>query len=315
MSSENTQLVTGGFHFEPVKISPAALAEKESALADSALIGKVENRQQNEASSKARKNIKAIAAAFEKCRRELTDPALEYQRMVKRVVDTEKEELLREDARLEELEKTFLRAEMRRAAEEAELQRKELERIENARLAELKRIADEQAAREAEAKRIADEAARKEREAAEAAARLVAEATNKQQRESAALAQAEAAKQAEANRIAREQQEAVLKLQQATAALESQRIQEAAETATRLESKPPELTRAHGQVIRKKWKITQINDMALMKARPDLIRKIEWDMLTINQELAEGKKLAGVTAVEDFSVGNRGGKPMSFIEA
>lgn len=312
--NENNQLVTGNFQFTPFAIIPEGLQARANALASSALIGKVENAEQNNQCSRARKEIKTLLSLFESQRKKLKEPIIEAGRQLDRMMDIESDELKQESGRLENLEKEFIRREMLRKQAEEELQRKELERIEAARLSELKRIADEQAAREAEARRIADEAQRLVREAQEAAAKLAAEATNKRQREAAQKAAQEAQIQAEAARVERENQEAILKLQQATAALESQRIQEQAETATRIESKPTEITRAPGQIIRKKWKITQINDLQLLRARPDLIRKIEWDMLTINQELAEGKKLPGIIAEEDFTVGSRGGKAMVAID-
>ena len=43
-----------------------------------------------------------------------------------------------------------------------------------------------------------------------------------------------------------------------------------------------------------------------MKARPDLVRKIEWDMVAIKQLLDQGVKLPGVTAEEDLRIGVRG---------
>jgi membrane protein involved in colicin uptake len=313
VTQENNKLVLGGFQSEPITISPAALAAKSDALAASALIGKVETGKENEASSRARQNIKSIARAFEKCRRELTDPALEYQRTVKRIVDKEIDELLREDGRLECLEKDFMRAELRRRAEEEELQRKELARIEAEKQAELLRIAREQAAREAEAARVAAEAERKAREEREAAERLARDATNKKQRAAAELARIEADKRAaeakaEAGRLAAESQ--------ARAVAEAQAAAEHAAQASYIESKTPEISRAKGQTITKVWIIDQINDFQLMKSRPDLVRKVEWDLTGLKQALTDSEgKIAGVIAHQDINVGNRGGKTPAFIEA
>jgi len=176
------------------QISPDAIAQKETALAASALIGKVTTPEQNSTAGVALARLQAMCRSLEKQRKEITDPFVEAQRLVKRMVDEFKDEAERESARVEGLMKEFALEEKRRAREEAEAQQRELERIERERLEELKRIADEQAAREAEARRIQDEADRKVREAQEAAAKLAAEATNKKQREAAEKAAEEASK-------------------------------------------------------------------------------------------------------------------------
>jgi hypothetical protein len=288
--------------FEP-SLSVEALAAKDGALATSALIGKVTNRAENDAANNARKALREVSGALDRQRKKMTDPFVEAQRLLIRTVEPHIDELKQEDARLEMLVKDFTLAEQRRIREEQEAQRRELERIEAERQAELLRIAREQAAKEAELKRQQEEAERKERELREAAERAAREATTKKQREVAEAARIEAAKAAEAARIERERQQAEL---QAKAAAEAAAACQRAAEASRIESKPVEITRSVGQVVKKVWKITQINDFQLLKARPDLVRKIEWDMVQIKQLLADGVKLPGVTAEEDISVGARG---------
>lgn len=308
----NNQLVTGGFKYEPVKILPEILALRDEALASSALIGKVETSAQNELSAAARKKIKSILSLFETGRKKLKEPILEAGRHLDRVIDAEREELKREDGRLENLEKDFIRAELRRRAEEEELQRRELARIEAEKQSELLRIAREQAAREAEARRIQEEAERKAREEREAAEKLAREATNKKQREAAEAARIEAEKRAaeakaEADRLAAESQ--------ARANAEAQAAAERAALASQIESKPPEISKAKGQTVKKVWVIDQINDFQLMKARPDLVRKIEWDMTGLKQALEDSDgKVVGVTAHADISVGNRGRSNLTAID-
>lgn len=269
-------------------IAPIALQMRDEALSASALIGKVENAEQNNKCSAARRTIKGLLSLFESQRKKLKEPILEAGRQLDRIVATESEELKREDGRLENLEKDFIRAELRRQAEEQELQRRELARIEAEKQAELTRIAQEQA-----------EAERKAREAAEAAARLAAEATNKKQREAVELARLEAKKMVEAAAEKARQQ--------------AQLANERAEAAAYVEAKPVEISKARGQSVRKEWIIEQINDFQLMKARPDLVRKIEWDTVALKQALAAGEKLPGVRAREDIAIGQRAGK--AFIEA
>lgn len=325
MSTENNQLVIGGFQFTPFAIKPEVLTMRDEALAASALIGKVETAAQNEQSASARKKIKSLLSLFESGRAKLKEPILEAGRQLDRVVKTEREDLEREDGRLENLEKDFIRAELRRKSEEEELQRKELARIEAEKQAELQRIAREQAeaerkAREAAAEvaRLAAENERKAREATEAAARMAAEATNRKQREAAEaarLAAEEASKkQREAAEAARIEAERIARESAEKARQQTQLATERAEAAAFIESKPVEISRARGQSVKKVWVIDQINDFQLMKARPDLVRKIEWDMVGLKQALADGIKLPGVTAHEDIGVGNRGGKSPALIE-
>jgi len=289
------------------QIAPIAIHLRDEALASSALIGKVENAEQNNKCSAARKQIKGLLSLFESQRKKLKEPILEAGRYLDRIVATESEDLKREDGRLENLEKDFIRAELRRKSEEEELQRKELARIEAEKQAELLRIAREQAAREEEARRVAAEAERIASEEREAAEKLAREATNKKQREAAEAARIEAEKRAEAARI---EAERIAELAAETARQQAQLAVERAETATYVESRPVEITRAKGQSVRKEWVIEQINDFQLMKARPDLVRKVEWDMVGLKQALAAGEKLPGVRAREDISIGTRAGKAL-----
>ena len=170
--------------FQP-NLSPEAIAEKENALASSALIGKVTNRAENDAANNARKALKEVSSAIDKARKKLTEPFVEAQRALIRAAEPHIDELNQEDARLQLLIKDFTLAEQKRIREEQEAQARELARIEAERQAELLRIAREQAAKEAALERERLEAERKEREAAEAIERQAREATNKKQREAA----------------------------------------------------------------------------------------------------------------------------------
>ena len=53
--------------------------------------------------------------------------------------------------------------------------------------------------------------------------------------------------------------------------------------------------KAAGQIVKEVVVIDQIREFELAKARPDLIRKIEFDIITIKNELGRGLKIAGVT--------------------
>lgn len=64
-----------------------------------------------------------------------------------------------------------------------------------------------------------------------------------------------------------------------------------------------ENVRAEGQRIATDWEITSINIHVLAKARPDLIRTIEFDKRMMKAELARGIKLPGVEAKEVVNAG------------
>jgi len=268
----------------PIEMSPATIAAKENALASSALIGKVTNRAQNDSAVEAMRQLKGISNAVERRRKQITEPFVEFQRAIKRTSDEFREDLDREAGRLELLIKDFVLVERRRIEAEQEAQRRELERIERERQEELKRIADEQARVEREA-----------HEAQEAAQHAAQEAASAQQREAAQVALAAAEKQRLAAEATAQQ-----------AAQQSQTINDAADHKAYIESKPVEITRATGQITRKVWKISRIEDFPLLKARPDLVRKIEWDRMAITEALNAGQKLPGVTAEEDIKIGTRG---------
>jgi hypothetical protein len=276
--NQSLQLITAPpMPTQKFSVRSEALQMRDNALEQAALIGKVENAEQNNSCVSARKSIKSLLSLFESERKTLKEPILEAGRQLDRVIATECEDLKREDGRLENLEKEFIRAEQRRVAEEQELQRRELARIEAEKQAALDRLAREQRERE------------------EAAAKLAAEATNKKQRAEADAARLEA--------------EAAAKRTQAQAQL----VTDLADRASYVESKPVERTQARGQAVRKVWVIDQINDHALYRARPDLVRSIAWDLTALKQALSDGQKLPGVTAHEDIGVGIRGARNLEAI--
>ena len=281
MSKELSLIVATTQVLPKFQLNPEAVEAKELALVHSALIGKVTNAKENDAAVEAMKRLKSLSLGFERERKAHKEPLLEAGRQLDRTVAVEREEIDRELGRIENLVKDFVIAEQRRVREEQEAQQRELERIEREKQAELKRIADEQAA--------AERKAREEREAAERAAR---EATTKAAREAAEKAQAEAR---ERERLAKEQAEQAARI-----------AQESADLQSRAESQPIQITRTAGQQNRKQWVIKQINDFQLMRARPDLVRKVEWDMVAIKELLNSGIKLPGVIAEEDLKISVRG---------
>jgi hypothetical protein len=315
--SELALIIAPKFALPEVLPSPAALTLKDKVLADSALIPNITPRTaaENRVCFEARRRIETLSKSLQKDRKAITDPINDWLRIFKAAIDRPCEELDQEAGRLAELEKQFKFAEDKRIREEQEAQQREIERIERERQAEIARLAREQAEREAAAARAAAEAARVVREAQEAADRAAREATNAKARKEAEAAQKLAREQAEAARVESERLAAIAAEEAVKNARQMSLVQAEAQEAASLAAKPVERTREVGQVARKVWKITSINDHQLYKARPDLVSKFEWDVVGIKAILATGAKLPGVTAVEDYTMSTRGTRGQSFIEA
>ena len=279
--SAPTLLIVPQVALPAVTVSQVAIESKDRVLGASALIASVKTADDNRKCFEARRAIEGLSRELEKERKKVTDPINDWLRQFKATVDTQRQELEQESGRLAQLEKDFNLAEQRRVFEEQEAQRRELERIERERQAELQRIRDEKIAAEFKAKMAAKEAER-----------LAMEATNKKQREAAEKARLEAeAQAAEAASVALAQ---------------TQRVEEVAAQQAYIEAAPVEQVRAKGQTVREVWVIDQINDFQLLKARPDLVRSIEWDKLGINAALESGQTLPGVKAHKDTRMGGRG---------
>lgn len=261
--------------FEPNKWF---VEDKSKALEKAALIGKVTGHDSKVIAVRAQQELKGLIAAIEKTRKQLKEPILDAGRRLDNLCASETLELEKEFGRISNAVREFDDAERRRVLEEQRRQQEELERIEREKQAELKRIADEQARVEREA-----------REAREAAERAAAEATSKKEREAAAKAKAEA------DRLA---SEAAAKAAQAQAVAAA--VEEKASESAYIAGKPIEITKVSGQRTVSDYEITKINEWALLKGRPDLVRKIEFDMRAIKDELKRGVKLPGVEAKEVY---------------
>jgi hypothetical protein len=105
-----------------------------------------------------------------------------------------------------------------------------------------------------------------------------------------------------------ERQKVAGQVSESVATQQAELVQENAELLSRAEAAPILPTRSVGQITKTVWKIVQINDFQLMKARPDLVRKVEWDLVGIKQALDAGQTLPGVKAEKDLSVGVRARK-------
>lgn len=271
--SDQALIIGGPEKLPAFAINDSALAVRDAALANAALIGKVCNADQNNAAVRAQIELKSVAQSFEKARKKLKEPIIEAGRQLDRAVASALVDVEKELGRIENLTRDFQLAEARRIREEQEAQARELARIEAEKQAELRRIADEQARVEREA-----------REAREAAERAAREATNKAQREAAAKAMAEA----EAARKAADQAKA-------KADAEAQIATERAQAAAAAEAKPIVAQRSFGQRITTDWEITVTNPYELAKFHPDCV-KIEPLMTPIKQALNQGIAVKGVRA-------------------
>lgn len=289
MNTETQIIVAEPPKFPTFALAPTAIAARDAALASAALIGKVTDRDSKIVAVRVQQELKAVINGIEKTRVELKEPALVYGRELDKFAAREKLEAEKEFGRVSNAVKEFDDAERRRVAEEERLQRLELERIEREKQAELKRIADEVAAKEAEAARQLEES----RKALAAATKLAEEAKNKKQREAAEAARQEAL---------RRELQIKTELERAAVAATTQvaTIEEKAGDAAYIAARPIEISKVAGQVSRPTWEITKINEWALAKGRPDLVRKIEFDMVAVKSELNRGVKLPGVEAREVY---------------
>ena len=273
MNTENQIIVADKPTLPVFQISPTALQTRDEALSNAALIGRVENADQNKQAVDAHIFLKRVATSFEKARKTLKEPLIEAGRQLDRAVATELAEIEKEIGRIGQLTSEFQLAEQRRIREEQEAQQREIERIEREKQAEIQRIAREHA-----------EAERKAREATEAAARQAAEATNAKQRQAAELARLDAERAAKA---AAEKSAAELQL-----------ANERASAATLAEAKPIVAQRSVGQVVKTSWEYEVVNPILFAKMHPDCV---QWEKLPviaaqITQHLNSGMTLKGIMA-------------------
>jgi len=253
-----------------IRFTEAAEAMAAEALDTAALIGRVSTPEENDRAVEAQKKLKGATALVEKARKEAKDPVLEFGRKIDASAKTFCAPLEAEFLRVSKIVGDFQQLEeaKRKAAEAARLL--EIQRIEQERQAEINRIAKEEVA---------------------ARLKLEAEAAEARRKADAAKTKAEAE---EAARITAE-----LKRQEALSVAASHERMEAVNEKFNLESASVPIveapTRAKGQSVQQVVVIDQIREFELMKARPDLVRRVEFDLIEIKKLLAHGVKLAGVT--------------------
>lgn len=272
-------------------LTPEARERIDNALAAAAIIGKVATVQQQENAVAAQRSLKQLVNDIERVRKQLTEPALAFQRQVMAAAKEATTPLETEYGRLSDLIADFAMQERRRAQEaqeKIERERREAEAKARKEAEEKERAIREQAERERIAAEL--EAKRKQEEFAKSPEGLAqAEAFRlKQQQE----AKEREARQAEQLRRIQEQEEARIRAERERAALQAQ-------------AHAPQ--KAAGQVLRDDWEITISNPHALAVAHPDCV-KIEPRLQVIKAKLDAGIQLPGVSAYKRATSGVRAGR-------
>ena len=311
----------------PIRFTEEALENRALAVVQASAVESVHNADSQSVAVAAQTSLRKLISEVEKSRKAIKEPVLEAGRAIDKAATDFVEQLKSHELRLARLCGDYQQAELEKARE-----------AERKAQAERERIAREQAEAIAAAERAAaEERARIAREQAEATAAAERKAAEERAKaEAVAAAERAAAKSAE-ERVAAEERARIAREQaEATAAAERKAAEERAkaaeqEAADKLEaekSRQAELsmqqtesitatalpTRAAGQSIRQEWEIKRINEFALMRARPDLVRKVEFDIRTIKEELARGAKLPGVEAELVTKSGVRLGREKQAIE-
>lgn len=274
MSEEASLIVAPPAPVEKIKLSPEAEQLMEVALSNAALIGKVTNADENAAAANAQAELKRIVSMFDKAGKAIRDPHTKFCKDVIAFVEEKTKDANLELNRISTTIGNFQALELakQRAAENAA--RLEQERIRKEQEAAERKLREEAAAAQRKLDEEAAEAARKLREATDAKARAEAEALQRE--------------------IERQKQLAEAKNLDAMDAIQEKFSEQAAQIST----PAPTPVRAEGQRVSVDWEITRINEHQLAKARPDLVRKIEFDVRSIKDELKRGVKLPGVEARE-----------------
>lgn len=284
----DTALIVLDYGNRTAVFTERASAAKESALEVAGLIGRVSTPDENASAVAAQQELKTVLKLIEDTRQKCKEPVLDLGRAIdgaaKRFVESLNNELLRLGKLVGDYQ--TLEEAKRKAAEAA--RRLEEDRIQREKEAEERRVREEAEARqrkldeEAAAARRAEQQAKTEQERAEAAARQ--HEIDRQK----ALAEAQSHQQMEA-------------------------IQERTNQAAQMLPKV-EAVRAEGQSVEEVWVIDQIREFELMKARPDLVRKVEFDLNSVKALLKAGVKLPGVTAHKETVSRVRMGRQKAAIE-
>ncbi len=285
MSETKTELmvVTGG---STVTLNDALNTDKRLALASASAVTAVTTSAENLVAVKARQELSAVAKSVEDARVKCKAPVLELGKRIDQASKDFLAQIETEADRIKKLCDAFSAAELKRQREAEAARLIEEHRLQRVREAEEKRIRDEAEARQA--KIDAD---------AKAAAELAAKATTDDAKEDAEW---------EALRIKGEQEAADRATLEAVA-----KATNAAEVARA--ALPSYVARStKGQSVDEVWVIDSIEDMTLLKARPDLVRTVEFDKVKLKAalNLANGI-LPGVKAHKEVTTKVRAAKDIA----
>jgi hypothetical protein len=317
--SESTALILRNDALQKIEFTGQALALKSDALEKSALIGKVENADEQNAAVEAQRDLTTIRRDVEKARVAAKAPVIAFGRHIDECAKQFDKELADEEMRLATLVGSYQQLLAAKAKAEEQARRLEAERIERQAREEQQRIyraeqdrleairREEQRLeqveqeRKAAAKREADKALQKIQEAKNAEARKKAEAEAAEKKRLADIADAAAREQAERNAVELQRQKELATAQTHQALDEANARASDAQAA--IESVPTSApSRAEGQRVIENWVVTVTDVWTLARAHPACV-KIEPCLSEIKALLNMGVKVAGVSAAKEIKSG------------
>ncbi len=269
-----------------VTLADTVLEDKRNALTVAILVTAVTTSAENLVAVKARQELSAVAKSVEDARVKCKAPVLELGKRIDQAAKDFLAQIESEADRLKKLCDTFSAAELKRQREAEAARQAEEQRLQRVREAEEKRIREEAEARQ---KKIDADA--------KAAADLAAKATTADDKEDAEW---------EALRIKGEQEAA----DRATAEATAKANQSAVTATAALPSYVAKSTK--GQAVTEDWVIDEIDNMALLLCRPDLVRTVEFDKVKLKAalHLANGI-LPGVKAHKEVTTKVRAAKDIA----
>jgi hypothetical protein len=240
------------------------------ALEAAAIIGRVSTPEENARAVDAQRVVVAAKGLVEKARKQLKEPVLDFGRQIDATAKQLVAPLEPEEMRLAKLLGDYQQLqEAKRKAEEAARLLEE-KRIEMERQNEFARLRREQQALEQKLMAEAAELSRKANEVKNAAERAKLEQLAQETKRQQELAAAQSLERMEA-------------------------VQEKFDAQAQALPQVEAPVRAKGQAVSEEVVIDGIREFELMRARPDLVRKVEFDLLTLKKDLAAGTKVPGVT--------------------
>lgn len=286
-----------------ISFTENAVALKETALNEAALVGRVSNGEENGVANATLAKLSELRRTVEKARKEAKQPVLDFGRKIDDAAEKFVAEVKTEEWRVSQLIGEFFAVQeaKRKAAEQAT--RMEAERIATQQRLEQERILREQVTRENAERQAREAADRKVQEALRAAS----EAKNAAERKAAAIAREEAERQ----------QIEIKRLQEQAAANTRADLDAANERAVAAREAvvvaPREAVRAQGQTVKQDWEITVVDIHKLYKFHPNCV-SMEPRLTEIKSLIQAGATVQGVTAKQVMKAGVRSGRQQAAID-